>query len=53
MTVNFWQISPKNQKKPTKTRECLSTINFSTNDILKIIRNLDPSKAHGHGMISI
>ena len=36
-----------------KTRESLSTINFSTDDILKIIRNLDPNKAHGHDMIII
>ena len=35
------------------THESLSTIDFSTNDILKIIRNLDPNKAHGHDMISI
>ena len=36
-----------------KTRESLSTINHSTDDILKIIRNLDPNKAHGHDMNSI
>ena len=36
-----------------KTHECLSTINFSTDHILKVIRNLDPNKAHGHDMISI
>ena len=36
-----------------KTHESLSTIDFSTDDILKIIRNLDPNKAHGHDMISI
>ena len=35
-----------------KTHESLSTIDFSSDDILKIIRNLDPNKAHGH-MISI
>ena len=35
------------------TRESLTTIDFSNNDILKIIRNLDPSEAHGHDMISI
>ena len=29
-----------------KTHESQSTINFSTDDILKIIRNLDPNKAH-------
>ena len=36
-----------------KTHESQSTINFSTDDILKIIRNLDPNKAHRHDMISI
>ena len=36
-----------------KTHESLSTIDFSTDDILKIIRNLDLNKAHGHDMISI
>ena len=33
--------------------QSLSTVEFSTNDILKIIRNLNPNKAHGHDMISI
>ena len=36
-----------------KTHESLSTIDSSTDDILKIIRNLDPNKAHRHDMISI
>ena len=36
-----------------KTRESRTTIGFSNNDILKIFRNLDPNKAHGHDMISI
>ena len=36
-----------------KTCQSLSTVEFSTYDILKIIRNLDPTKAHGHDMISI
>ena len=35
-----------------KTPELLSTIYFTSDDILKIIRNLDPNKVHGHGMIS-
>ena len=39
---------------PTKkTCKLLSTVDFSTNDILKIIRNPNPNKAHGHDMISI
>ena len=43
----------KKQKQKQKTRESLTAIDFSNNDILKIIRNLDPNKAHGHDMISI
>ena len=31
----------------------LDTIIFSKEDIYKIIKNLDPNKAHGHNMISI
>ena len=36
-----------------KTRGSLSTIRFTIDDILKIIRNLDPNKSYGHDMISI
>ena len=36
-----------------KTRKLLSTVEFPTNDILKIIRNLNPNKVHGHDVISI
>ena len=36
-----------------KTGQSLSTVEFSTYDILKIIRNLDPNKVHGHDMTSI
>ena len=36
-----------------KTCQSLSTVEFSTYDILKIIRNLDANKAHGHHMICI
>ena len=47
----------KNSELPVtltkKTHESLSKINFSTDDILKIIRNYDLNKAHGHDMISI
>ena len=46
-------LSKKKKKKKTKPRESLTTIDFSNNDILKIIRNPDPNKAHGHYMISI
>ena len=31
----------------------MNNINFSESDILKVIRNLDPNKAHGHDEISI
>ena len=46
------------QKRATRntlknTRESLTTIDFSNNDILKIITYLDANKAHGHDMISI
>ena len=30
------------------TNTYLSTVRFSENDILKVIRKLDPIKAHGH-----
>ena len=48
----------KEQKRATyntlkKPRESQTAISFSNNDILKIIRNLEPNKAHGHNMISI
>ena len=33
--------------------QSLSIVEFSTYDILKIIRNLNPNKAHGHDMTSI
>ena len=37
-----------------KTHESLTRIDFPNDDtILKIVRNLDPNKAHGHDMISI
>ena len=46
-----------NSKLPSiltkKACQSLSTVEFSTNDILKIIRNLNPNKVHGHDMISI
>ena len=47
-----------NNRKPPlvlaeKTCKLLSPVEFSTNDILKIIRNLNPNKDHSHDMISI
>ena len=38
---------------PYTTEKRLNTLNFSNNDIEKIIQNLDPSKAHGHDKINI
>ena len=35
------------------TNKSLNTINFTEDDILNVIRKLDPSKAHGHDQISI
>ena len=35
------------------TEKRLNTLNFSSNDIEKIIQNLDPNKAHDHDKISI
>ena len=35
------------------TNKSLNTVNFSTDDISKIINNLDPNKAHGHDMLNI
>ena len=49
-------VNKKSKLPSTLTKETcqsLSTVEFSTNDILKIIRNLNPNKAHGHDMISI
>ena len=37
----------------TKTCSSRSTVEFLTSDILKIIRNLNPNKAHDHDMIRI
>ena len=36
-----------------KNHKLLSTIYFTSDDILKIIKNPDPNKTHGHDMISI
>ena len=36
-----------------RTDKFISSISFSSNDIARIIRDLDPNKAHGHHMISI
>ena len=36
-----------------KTDNLLLTVNFSIDDIAKILQNLEPNKAHGHDKISI
>ena len=36
-----------------KTNKSLSTLTFCSDEIKKIIRNLDSNKAHGHDMLSI
>ena len=51
-------LSLKNESQiPTQlwppTNTCLSTIRFSENNILKVIRKSDPSKAYGHDKKSI
>ena len=46
-----WKSNSPSALPPTKT--CLSNVIFSENDILKLIRKLVPSKAHGHDEIRI
>ena len=36
-----------------KRQTLLSTIHYTSDEILTVIKNLDPNKAHGHDMISI
>ena len=36
-----------------RTENVISSIDFGSDDIAKIIHNLDPNKAHGHDMTSI
>ena len=36
-----------------KTNKSLNTINFTVDDILSVIKKIDPNKAHGHDQISI
>ena len=55
--ANQCSIVSNNSELPVtltkKRHEPLSTIDFSNGDILKIIRKLDPNKAHGRDMISV
>ena len=36
-----------------RTNKCLNTINFTKDDILRVISKLNPDKGHGHDQISI
>ena len=49
--LNNSSVLPNNLAK--LTNKSLDTVNFSTDDISKIINNLDPNKAHGHDMLNI
>ena len=55
--ANQCSIVSNNSELPVtltkKTHEYPSATNFSTDGVLKIIKNLDLNKAHGHDMISI
>ena len=44
-------VLPTNYESPTD--KSLFNITFTNNEIAKIIKGLDPSKAHGYDMISI
>ena len=45
-------INTESDLPTKKTRESLSTIRFTSDYILKIFKNLDPNKVHGHGFIN-
>ena len=55
--VSQWSLIKNNSKLPShlnyKTDNRLSAVNFSTDDIAKILHNLDPNKAHGHDKIKV
>ena len=51
MTVDNDSSIPPNITFATEQK--LSTLKFCTDDIVKIIKSLDPNKAHGHDEISI
>ena len=55
MLIDFiyqWtQIRPTNRE--SLTGKSLSKISFTDNDVGKIIKSLDPNKAHGHGMMGL
>ena len=47
---NSSKLPPTLSKRADKF---ISSVSFSSNDVARIIRDLDPDKAHGHDMISI
>ena len=49
--VNQCLVLPDSQAK--LTNKSFDTVNFSTDDISKMINNLDPNKAHGQDMLSV
>ena len=51
MTVDNDSSIPPNITFATEQK--LSILEFCTDDIIKIIKSLDPNKAHGHNGISI
>ena len=44
--MNYSSVLPNNLAK--LVNKLLDSVNFSVDDISKIINNLDPNKAHGH-----
>ena len=49
--MNKNSVLPNNLAKLTK--KSLDAVNFSNDDISKIINNLEPNKAQGHDVLSI
>ena len=56
-SLNQCSLLSNNSVSPTDlpqlTNKCLDSIHFSSSDIAKIIRRLDPNKAHRHDILSI
>ena len=51
--LNEWSNSKLASHLHYKTDSRLLTVNFSIDDIAKLLQNLEPNKAHGHNKISI
>ena len=56
-STTFCTLVENTSKLPTdsfkKTKNLLSTISFTKDDVAKIIKNLNPNKVHGFDMTSI